>query len=303
MNQEKEKMNTGNSQFPEDDNKNQIPSGENNDIDLFTKKEIFTTTEEKLQEIPQEQKKRKKETVHSKKWKLLRDLLLNVVVLVFVLIVIRGFIALPFEVSGSSMESTLHDKELIYVDLFTPYIRGIKRGDVVVFHPPTGQTTNTKGPTCFINKLIAKVKGNSSDSACIVPISYVKRIIGVPGDTIEIKGGNVYLTDKTGKKQEISEPYLNSENKGKTCITGSCRNEEDINGKVYVVPEGQYFLMGDNRLHSSDSRAWNFVKRESITGVVRAVFFYHGSDSFTRTFSESLERIRIIHSIDPLPQE
>lgn len=306
MNEEKEIINENTiSKLPEDNDTPAVFKKGNDDIEIFTGdtppsppleegKNTSPKEGEKKEEFLPQKKKRKK-------WKFLRDFFINVVVLVFVLAIIRGFIALPFEVSGNSMEATLHDRELIYVDLFSPYIRGIKRGDVIVFHPPTNQTTQAKGPMCLINTLITKLKGKDTSSACIIPVSYVKRVIGVAGDVVEIKGGSVYITDEDGKKQELSESYLTDENKGKTCF-GDCKSEVNINGKSYTIPEGQYFLMGDNRLHSSDSRTWNFVKREDITGVVRAVFFYHGADSFSHAFSESAKKIRIIHSIDPISE-
>lgn len=166
---------------------------------------------------------------------LLLDIALNLLIVFGLVFIIQTFIASPFKVFGPSMCNTLNylDDEcvggygeyiivnkLIYQNFFGWSLSEPKRGDIIVFHPPT-----------------------SKDQF------YIKRIIGVPGDTIKLIDGKVYLFNsefETG--YELPEPYLSEENKDNTQLSTNRVNTFD-------VPEGQYFVMGDNRTHSTDSRS------------------------------------------------
>lgn len=144
----------------------------------------------------------------------------------------------PFEVKGNSMYGTLpfnfYDKEYVLTNLigfenfgiWKARFGSLKLGDVVVFKAPPEPDKD-----------------------------YIKRIIGVPGDTILIKGGDVYLN---GKILDQSS-FLNSNIK---TYSGSFLKED----QAVTVPPDEYFVMGDNRPESSDSREWGFVKRDEIVG-------------------------------------
>lgn len=124
------------------------------------------------------------------------------------------------------------------------------------------------------------------------PEYFVKRVIGIPGDTVKIDGGRVYLKVSGGDEfVKIQEPFLNSENAERTYIS----QQQHLN--TYEVPEGYYFVMGDNRNHSNDSRSWlepitqdafPFVPRSNISGKVMLVLW-------------PLTDIRLIPSADLLP--
>ncbi len=97
-------------------------------------------------------------------------------------------------------------------------------------------------------------------------VDFIKRIIAVPGDKVTIKVGYVYLNG-----QKLEEPFIN--NPGQVLNGRAMREGEEI-----AVPEGRYVVMGDNRLHSSDSREWGFITREEIVG--RAFFRYWPIQAF-----------------------
>ena len=145
----------------------------------------------------------------------------------FVLItvfIIRFFIAQPFIVSGASMAPNFASNDYLIVDELSYRFHPPHRGDVIIFHPPID-------PSAY----------------------YIKRVIGIPGDHIEIKNGVVTITDTQYPKGIVlSEPYITRDT-----LT------EDV---VKDVPAGEYFAMGDNRPESYDSRAWGLLPAQNITG-------------------------------------
>lgn len=111
------------------------------------------------------------------------------------------------------------------------------------------------------------------------PEYFIKRIIGVPGDTIKIDGGKVFLKEKTQDDfKELEEDYLNPENRDRTYIFG----EDSARTNIFTVPEGAYFAMGDNRNYSNDARSWvfpidrqpnSFVHQDQISGKAMVVLW------------------------------
>ena len=157
----------------------------------------------------------------------LRDLIFSVLIAVVLIV----FIYQPVKVEGTSMMPTLTDQERIFINKFT-YRFGlghIERGDTVVFWYPQD-----------------------------VSKSYIKRVIGVPGDRVRVDSGQVYVNGMA-----MVENYVPAENRD----FSSWRD-----GEEQVVPDGRYFVLGDHRNQSSDSRMWGYVPRENIYG--KAVFVY-----------------------------
>jgi len=154
----------------------------------------------------------------------LRDLFLSVVIAIVVIL----FLYQPVRVEGTSMKPTLVDEERIFINKFV-YRFGlahIGRGDVVVFWFP----------------------GDVSKS-------YIKRVIGVPGDTVQVKDGRVYINNR-----EIPEPYVTDENR------------DHVSWDAQRLRDDDYFVLGDHRNSSNDSRSWGMVPRSYIYG--KAVFVY-----------------------------
>ena len=155
---------------------------------------------------------------------LLRDLVFALLVIALVLV----FVVQPVKVEGTSMLPRLHDGERIFVNKLVYYdIPELERGDIVVFWFPDDPTK-----------------------------SYIKRVIGLPGDTVHVRGGRVFVNNK-----ELQEPYLEN----------SLNVASGDDPPVYVRPH-YYFVMGDNRDNSSDSRSWGLVPEKYIYG--KALFRY-----------------------------
>lgn len=174
------------------------------------------------------------------------DVLLNVVIIVSIVAVIRTFIVSPFEVEGNSMVPTLEDNQYIIINKIGYLLGEPHRGDVVVFRPPDDGGKH-----------------------------YVKRIIGLPGEEIVIRGGKIFLRQAEGEKEVLlPEPYLDERNRGHTyrAPVGSGDKGEER----YVVPSEHYFLLGDNRQGSLDSRSFHderggqqpYVHRRKVAGRV-----------------------------------
>jgi signal peptidase I len=141
-----------------------------------------------------------------------------------IVIPIRMFIAQPFIVSGASMQETFQNGEYLIVDQISYHLHSPMRGDVVIFRYP-------KDPSKF----------------------FIKRVIGVPGDTITIEGSTVTITNEANPEGfVVNEPYIKSM-KPNTFISET-------------LGEREYFVMGDNRDESSDSRVWGVLQEERIVG-------------------------------------
>jgi len=164
-------------------------------------------------------------------WLFFLDFLETIVVSLAIFAVVYIFLFQPHQVDGRSMEPNFHNGEYILTDKLSYRLHAPNRGDVVVFHSPQDERND-----------------------------FIKRIIGIPGDTLMVKGGFVYIN---GTKLE--EKYINDPNQ---VLAGRFLRE----GESYEVAPEQYIVMGDNRLHSSDSREWGPVNQSSIVG--RAFFRY-----------------------------
>lgn len=204
----------------------------------------------------------------------------NILIIIGVVVLIRTFLVSPFSVVGSSMSSNLSDGDLILVDKISYRLSEPKRGDIIVFHPPTNELNEQRGLICRAKKIGFVLLGKDSKNACISRDFYVKRIIGIPGDTVEIRNRNVYVTPQEGERIEAQEDFLDTRNQNNTCFSPNCNSSRDTKGVFVEVPENTYYVLGDNRTGSSDSRKWKvdgkdtpFVLKEDISGKVQMVFF------------------------------
>lgn len=195
-----------------------------------------------------------------------RDFLKDLIIIVAVVMVVRTFFVMPFQINGQSMYDSYYDKEFIIVDRFSYQdlpvfgrVREPRRWDVVVFKPWVSQDRKY----------------------------FIKRVIGLPGETLKIQWGKVFLKeDSSDDFIEIDEtPYLSEANQGRTYV----RNDQWE--YIYDIPEGEYFVMGDNRQASTDSRTCfstcsireNYIDMTMVTGRVLVDLGYFNIKEFSFT--------------------
>ncbi len=165
-------------------------------------------------------------------YSLLLDLVETLVIAGAIFVVVYAFLFRPFQVSGQSMFPTFKNGEYVLTNIIALKIGKISRGDVIVFKSP-----------------IDKEK------------DYIKRVIGLPGDTVSLSEGKVFLNN-----QSLDEsPYLSP---GYNTGGGAFLDE----GGEITVPTDSYFVMGDNRDFSSDSREWGIVTKDKLIG--KSLFVY-----------------------------
>jgi signal peptidase I len=161
-----------------------------------------------------------------------------VVVAVLVAVLLRAFVVQTFFIPSGSMEPTLQIGDRILVNKLSYHLHSVQRGDIVVFSRPP--TENCGGPE--VNDL-------------------VKRVIGLPGNVISLSGGYVYIDGK-----RLDESWLPASEEGVT-VAGPAGNSSNL-ARPYRVPANDYFVMGDNRTDSCDSRYWGPINRSLIVGKV-----------------------------------
>jgi signal peptidase I len=157
---------------------------------------------------------------------LAREVVETVVLTILIFLAIR-FLIQSYHVEGSSMEPGLHTDEYALVNKVSYLFQSPERGDVIVFHYPKDTTQD-----------------------------YIKRIIGLPGDTIRTDQTHVWVDGV-----QLNEPYI------------AAPFNPDVGQNTWKVPPGDYFVLGDNRPVSDDSRYWGFVPKNLIVGKAMLVYW------------------------------
>jgi signal peptidase I len=183
--------------------------------DLETKEDVVSNTNDTTNQTPD---------TSVKKEHPLTEIIRFALLAIIIVVPIRMFIAQPFIVSGASMNNTFENGQYLIVDQLSYYLDDPARGDVVIFRYP-------RDPSKF----------------------FIKRVIGLPGDTLTIEESNVTITNEANPDGYVlNEPYVNS------MQAAAPRTE--------VMGPREYFVMGDNRDQSSDSRVWGVLQEERIIG-------------------------------------
>ena len=174
---------------------------------------------------------------------ILRDWIESIIIAFLLAMVIRTFAVQAFKIPTGSMRMTLKEGDLILVNKFIygakvpffnialPALREPERGDVIVFIYPEDRSKD-----------------------------FIKRLVGLPGETVEIKGGSIYIDDKPIDGSIFKQTYYYN------------RGDFAAEGQKIVVPGDSYFVLGDNSLSSKDSRYWGFVPKKYLLG--KAMFIY-----------------------------
>jgi signal peptidase I len=164
---------------------------------------------------------------------------------------IQAFVVKPFRIPSESMVPTLAVGQRVLVDRITSHFSDPGRGDIVVFKPPQGADDDQCGVQ------------HPPDEACPEPTArrsqtnFIKRVVGLPGDHLKVLAGRVYINGK-----ELNEPYIKPSATCEICNLP----------RAITVPPGHFFMMGDNRGESDDSRTWGPIPKKWIIG--KAFFTY-----------------------------
>ena len=178
-------------------------------------------------------------------WRIAIDWVVTIVGAIAIVLAIKAWVVNPYRIPSSSMEPTLHCarpgsgcearfSDRVLANRFIYHFRKPHRGDIIVFKTPP----------------LAKEK-------CGAGGTFVKRLIALPGETWQEKNGLIYIN---GKK--LIEPYIEAD-----------RRDTSTSYPARKIPEGMYFMMGDNRSQSCDSREWGPVPRKNLIGEVFAVYW------------------------------
>ncbi|HLY31028.1 MAG TPA: signal peptidase I [Ktedonobacterales bacterium] len=170
--------------------------------------------------------------------------LVETIVLTAVIFFVVHISVQPFEVKGPSMEPGLFTGEYVMVNTLAYLFGGPQRGDVIVFHPPTNPS-----------------------------VTYVKRVIGIPGDRIDISLNAVFVDGI-----RLNEPYIYP-------LPSGVNENNSVFTDIRLGP-GQYFVLGDHRQDSDDSRDFGYVPRANIVGKAEMVFWPLGDVHIISTYSQ-----------------
>jgi signal peptidase I len=167
----------------------------------------------------------------------------------------QAFVIKPYQVPTPSMVPTLQPGDRVLADRLTLDFENPHRFQIVVFHPPsctTGHVDNTGVCTTT----------SRADRSGLAGTTYIKRVIGLPGDTVWSQGGKIWVKDAGKPPFSLAEPYV--------------FDHHPIAGRSLprtTIPSGFYLLLGDNRGVSDDSRSWGLEPRGGILGVARARYW------------------------------
>lgn len=196
---------------------------------------------------------------------------------------IQWLLVKPYKIPSLSMYPTLEEKQRVLVNRVDGRFGTPERFDVVVFHPPPGADVPTcgiangekfgapPGQTYVAMPSLQEMPADGQGSYMACPVAtpgqqkqaFIKRVIGLPGERIKIIDGHAWING-----QELDEPYLN-----KGCEDAATAMVTCTFSKEFTIPDGMYFMMGDNRNNSDDSRFWGPIPKKLMVGEAFATYW------------------------------
>ena len=188
-------------------------------------------------------------------WRIAIDWIVTIAGAILIVLAIKQWVVNPYRIPSSSMEPTLHCarpgadcearlSDRVLANRFIYHFRSPHRGEIIVFTTPKAR----------------------AEAACNASGTFVKRLIGLPGETVDEQDGTIYIDGK-----RLNEPYIQP-------------SRRDHQSGSWHVPQGHYFFMGDNRRESCDSRRWGSVARSALIGKVFMTYWPPNRISFHAIF-------------------
>ncbi len=189
------------------------------------------------------------------------EVLLTIGAALLLAFLVQQFLVKPFKIPSGSMENTLKCGDRVLVDRLSYRFTDPDRKDVVVFHPPAGiGEGGLPDPSQVADETdAARLDADGTRTVTKADTNYIKRIIGLPGDEVEVKAHHAYVN---GKK--LNEPYLHP-------IDST--DDSRANWGPQTVPKGTYLMLGDHRDNSADGRVFGYVPRDFIIGKAFLVYW------------------------------
>ena len=206
------------------------------------------------------------------------EIIETVVFVLVMVVIIRFFVGEIRWIPSGSMHPTLLEGDRIVVERYSRFFSGPQRGDIMVFYPPSTELSRKPLP------LLSRLTGFWCKD-----IAYIKRVVGLPGDKIEIKeekdgSAYVYINDKKYKEDYIKSVYEYPPCPSKITSKFLLMNDQTMKCGPFKLDKDSYFMMGDNRGNSQDSRYWGTLKKDRFVGRAVVVFW-------------PLNRMKVLHRL------
>jgi len=213
-----------------------------------------------------EQQMTKKKKKHKGKF---RELIESVLIALIIALIVRAYVVQAFKIPTGSMQPTLHgameygtgDKILVNKFIFR-WVRDPQRGDIIVFTTKGIRGLEEPHKNTQLAQFVNKITSALFKEEWMAHKDFIKRLVGLPGDRVEIRNDQIIVNGKVLDTPKIFS-QINYYN------TGSYGRE----GKVITVPENRYFVLGDNSGNSKDSRYWGFVPKENLKGKAFCIYW------------------------------
>ena len=186
---------------------------------------------------------------------IIKETIETIVFVVVAIIIIRFYIGEIRWIPSGSMKPTLVEGDRIFVERISRFYKTPVRGDVMVFYPP--QENLSLNPIAIFSRLTGFFCKD---------IAYIKRVIGLPGEKIQIVNNPDGSNDVLINDKPLDEPYIMDKYEYPICT-------DDMNCGPLILGDDEYFMMGDNRGHSSDSRYWGVLKQNRFIGRAKLLFW------------------------------